>query len=149
MRRRHVLLLAGGGAVLVALAFVVGFLFAGGLARDRDPPCEDTESGTPDGDGCVSNDEVCNAYGRVVDAQTVACSVRSPEGRGTLRPVLAGVGRVDVTVTDGSGAVVWQQAYSLAAGSPGDIPLSGKPGTWRLQVRFTEVRGDVKVILWG
>lgn len=145
--RRIVLGSAVAGAVL--LAFLLGALFAGGSDRDADPPCEEDETPTPEGDGCVLLTEACNVYGQVVDRQTLSCVARSEDGRGLLRPMLAGTGRVDVTVFDGAGSVVFTRASSLAEGSPADVPLQGKAGAWRLQVRFTDVRGDVRVVLWG
>ena len=146
---RRPVLVALAVALVVALAFVGGVYFAGGFQRDPDPPCEESETATPDGDGCVDQGTVCHAYGQVVRGQTVACVARSDDGRGVLRPLLAGRGRVDVTVSDASGNVLFSQAYSLERGSPGDVPIRGPEGGWELKVRFTDVTGDVNVVLWG
>lgn len=143
------LAIAGAVAVVAALTFLLGVLYAGGFDRDRDPPCEEAESPTPEGEGCVPSAEVCNAYGRVVKEETVSCTVRSDDGRGLVRTSLAGIGRVDVKVYDGTGALVHSRSHSLAAGSPADVPVQGKPETWRLEVRFVDVSGDVRVLLWG
>lgn len=147
--RSRLALVSAGLAALVALAFVLGVLFAGGVERDPDPPCEEGEAPTADGGDCMGEDEACNAHGQSVRGQTVSCVARSDDGRGILRPLLAGQGRVDVTVRDGEGRILLPQAYSLARGPPGDVALAGAPGAWRLEVRFTEVQGDVRVVLYG
>lgn len=126
---------------------------SGSPLNDRpSPPCPDDGNWTthPYEGTCAYGhepyNEWCSAWFNAEAAETVQCDFISVDGKVHLWLVSGGSGSNNISLTDASGAEVWQNW--VPQGVTDDWPVTGTAGRWTLQVTF-DATGSATIETWG
>jgi hypothetical protein len=98
--------------------------------------------------GCMQSNYYSYSTGGMNPAN-VSDTFSAPSGKGAVQVSTGGMGSATVTIKDADGKQIFRETFSGAGGSSNSKTIEGQPGTWSIDIRFSNWQGGFSINVVG